>query len=233
MTHARSTVWLAALVALGTAACDEPSDDAPSNMPPVGGTTGGEGTTFNHDNSAVNVYDYVDRLSKEGPVSFTSHMHGCFKLRYSTLGTVLTSLGVDLTRTTYPSAGALYRDSAAALGAPDLANGVRENRAITTAAAARMFDIFLAAADEIVSGLPSLQRCKVGGMGVQLFDSDDRCLTEGVACCLADGVSCLIGVSAQPAHVVQCTETVHGATSLANGKQIAVAVLLAAAYTCE
>ena len=227
MPHARATVWLAALVALGIA-CDEPSDDAPSNMPPVGGTTGGDGTTFNHDNSAVNVYDYVDRLSKEGPASFTSHIHSCFKLRYSTLGTLLGSLGVDLTRTTYPSAGALYRDSAAALGAPDLANGVRENRAVTTAAAARMFDIFVAASDEIVGALPSVERCKVGGMPVQLFDSGDNCL--------ADGITCLIGVPAQDAHVMHCTDTVHGAngaTTVAIGKRIAVAVLLAAAYTCE
>lgn len=225
MTLARSTLRFAALVALGAAACSDASDGAPSNMPPVGGTTGGEGTTFNHDNSAINVYDFVDRLSKEGPLSFTSRIHSCFKIRYSTLGTVLTSLGVDLTRTTYPSAAALYRESAAALGAPDYANAVRENRAITTAAAARMFDIFAAAADEIVSGLPAVQRCKVGGMGVQLFDGADQCT--------ADGISCLIGLPAEQAHVVQCSATVRGASTPAIGRRLAVAVLLAAAYTCE
>jgi hypothetical protein len=211
-------------IALAAGACD-PSDDPPSNMPPPGGTTGGDGTTFNHDNDAINVYDFVDRLNKEGPPSYTSHMHSCFKIRYSTLGTLLTSLGVDLARTTYPSAAALYRDSAAALGAPDYANRIRENRAITTAGAARMFDIFIAAADEIVSGLPALQRCKTGGVGVQLFDGSDRCL--------ADGITCLIGVPAMQAHVDQCTQTVQRATTPAIGRRLAVAVMLAAAHTCE
>ena len=216
---------LVALGALGPAACSEVPDGAPNNMPPMGGTTGGDGTTFNHDNSAVNVYDFVDRLNREGPLSFTSRIHSCFKPRYSTLGTVLASLGVDLTRTTPQSAGALYRDSAAALGAPDYANRVRENRAITTAGAARMFDILAAAADEIVAGLPSVQRCKIGGVGVQLFGANNECL--------ADGITCLIGVPVQPAHVVRCTETVAGATTPAIGKRLVVAVMLAAAYTCE
>jgi len=60
---------------------------------------------------------------------------------------------------------------------------------------------------------------------VQLFDGGDACL--------ADGISCLIGVPAEQAHVDHCNMTVHGATSLANGRRIAVAALLAAAYTCE
>jgi hypothetical protein len=214
-----------AAIALGAGACDAPADEPPANMPPPGGTTGGDGTTFNHDNDAINVYDFVDRLNKEGPLSFTSHMHSCFKIRYSTLGTLLTSLGVDLTRTTFPSAAVLYRESAAALGAPDHANRIRENRAITTAGAARMFDIFAAAADEIVGGLPSLTRCRIAGAPVQLFDSSDRCL--------ADGITCLIGVPAMQAHVDQCTATVQRATSPAIGRRLAVALLLAAAHTCE
>jgi hypothetical protein len=222
-TTARS-VAIAAF-ALAAAACAAPDDGPPSNMPPPNGTTGGDGTTFNHDNDAINVYDFVDRVYREGPPSFTSRVHSCFKIRYSTLGTLLTSLGVDLTRTTYPSAAVLYREGAAALGAPDYANRIREDRAITTAGAARMFDIFAAAADEIVSGLPSVQRCKIDGVGVQLFDGSDRCT--------ADGITCLIGVPAMQAHVDQCTETVKDATTTAIGRRIAVALLLAAAHTCE
>jgi hypothetical protein len=221
-----TTARFVAIAAIALAgACDAPADDPPSNMPAPGGTTGGDGTTFNHDNDAINVYDFVDRLNKEGPLSYTSHMHSCFKIRYSTLGTVLTSLGVDLTRTTRASAAVLYREGAAALGAPDYANRVRENRAITTAGAARMFDIFAAAADEIMSGLPALQRCKINGVGVQLFDGGDRCT--------ADGITCLIGVPAMEAHVLQCNQTVERATSTAIGRRLAVALLLAAAHTCE
>ena len=81
MLHARSShalhSALIALAVLGLGACGGEADDAPPNMPPAGGTTGGDGTTFNHDNSAINIWDYIDRLNKEGPLTFTSRMHSC------------------------------------------------------------------------------------------------------------------------------------------------------------
>jgi hypothetical protein len=213
-------VGLAAL-----AACSDAGDDAPVNVPPPGATTGGDGTTFNHDNNAINIWDFVDRLAKEGPLTFTSHMHSCFKIRYTTLGNVLTSVGVDLGRNASPSAAALYRDGTAALGAPDYANRIPENRAITTASAVRAFDVFAAAADEIIAAVPTLARCKVAGMPVQVFDSSDHCVL--------DGITCLIGVPAQQAHVDQCNQTIQRASNRAIGKRLAVALLMAAAYTCE
>lgn len=214
-----------ALLALAAACSDDAVDDPPPNMPSEGATTGGEHSTFNHDNTAINIYDFVDRVAREGPVTYTSRVHSCFKLRYATLGTVLTSVGVDITRTAAASAAALYRDGEAALGAPDYANRIRENRAITTAGAARMFDIFIAAADEIIAAVPSLPRCRIAGNPVQLFDATDHCLI--------DGITCLIGVPAQQAHVEQCNSTILRATSHDIGKRIAVAALMAAAYTCE
>jgi hypothetical protein len=214
---------LAGLVVL--AACGDASDDPPLNIPPAGATTGGDGTTFNHDNNAINIWDFVDRLNKEGPVTFSSRMHSCFKVRYTTLGNVLTSVGVDLTRTASSSAAVLYREGMAALGAPDYPNRIRENRAITTAGAARTFDIFLAASDEIIAALPTLPRCRAGGMPAQLFDADDHCMI--------DGITCLIGVPAQQAHVDQCNLAIIHASSPAIGKRLAVALLMAAAYTCE
>jgi hypothetical protein len=226
MTRAPLLVRIAGLlVPVGLAACSDAGDDAPANIPPPGATTGGDGTTFNHDNNAINIWDFVDRLDKEGPLTFTSRMHSCFKVRYATLGNVLSSVGVDLTRTADASAAALYRDGTAALGAPDYPNRIRENRAITTAAAVRAFDIFAAAADEIIAAVPTLARCKIAGMPVQLFDADDHCMI--------DGITCLIGVPAQQPHVDQCYQTILRASSHAIGKRLAVAVLMAAAYTCE
>lgn len=207
------------------AACGDANDDPPVNMPPAGATTGGDGTTFNHDNNAINVWELIDRLNKEGPPTFSSRMHSCFKVRYSTLGNILTSVGVDLTRTTSASAAVLYREGMAALGAPDYPDRIREHRAITTSGAARAFDIFLAASDEIIAAVPTLPRCDAGGAPVQLFDAGDRCLI--------DGITCLIGVPAQQAHVDQCNLTIIHASSHAIGKRLAVALLMAAAYTCE
>jgi hypothetical protein len=224
---ARARTPIASLLAFAAlaAACNDATDDAPPNIPPAGATTGGDGTTFNHDNSAINLWDFIDRLNKEGPLTFTSHMHGCKKLPYATLGSVLTGVGVDLTRTTSASPAALYRGAAAAIGAPDYASRQRENGAITTAGAGRQLDIFLAAADEIIAALPAIPRCKIGGTGVQLFDAGDHCLI--------DGITCLIGVPAQQAHIDQCNMTITRASSHAAGKRLAVALLMAAAYTCE
>ena len=225
MAHAGSPLasLLVALVALG--ACGGTSEDAPPNMPPAGATTGGDGTTFNHDNSAINIWDYIDRLNKEGPLTFTSRMHSCKKLPYATLGSLLTGVGVDLTRSTSGSAGALYRGGRAPLGVPDYGSRTREGGAVTTAAAARQLDIFLAAADEVLAAIPMIARCKIGSAGVQLFDAGDHCLI--------DGITCLIGVPAQQAHVDQCNQTIAHASSHAVGKRLAVALLLAASYTCE
>jgi hypothetical protein len=194
-------------------------------MPPAGATTGRDGTTFDHDNNGLSVWDMIDRRGKQGPASFRSRVHSCRKLRYATLGRVLTSVGVDLTSATDPSAGKLYRDSAAALGAPDYATRSRETPVLQTSTAARVFDIFAVGADEILAALPGLARCKSGANGVQLFDGNDACL--------ADGISCLLGVPAQNAHVEVCNQTVQRASDHTTGKRLAVAVLLSAAYTCE
>ena len=69
MAHAGSPLasLLVALVALG--ACGGTSEDAPPNMPPAGATTGGDGTTFNHDNSAINIWDYIDYGNRGGYVN--------------------------------------------------------------------------------------------------------------------------------------------------------------------
>jgi hypothetical protein len=216
-------VWLAA--ALGAMACAGEVDETTRDVPPPGATTGREGTTFDHDNNGLSMWDMIDRLAKQGPPSLRSRVHSCRKLRYATLGRVLASVGVDLTSAADPSAGKLYRDSAATLGAPDYTTRSRETAVLQTSAAARQFDIFATGADEILAALPTLARCKIGANGVQLFDGADGCL--------ADGISCLIGWPAQTAHVEVCNQTVQRASDHAVGRRLAVAVLLSAAYTCE
>jgi hypothetical protein len=218
---------LTVLVAsLGLAACAaEDGTLDQQDTPPPGSTSGSEDNTFDHDNSGFDPFELIDRLAKEGPPKFTSRVHSCPKVRYRTFGNVLTSLGVNTADTTNLSAGQLYTSGFNAMGGPNYPNRIRENINITTSAMSRAFDIFAAASTDIIAAVPTLARCQVNGVGAELFDASNACR--------ADGITCLIGVPATPAHLDFCNVTVTSATDVATGKRIAVAALLAAAYTCE
>jgi hypothetical protein len=195
----------------------------PDNTPPPGATVGGATNTFDHDNSGISPWDLLNRLEIEGPPRFTSHMHSCPKVRYNTLGNVLTDIGVNAANTANLSAGQLYTSGYNALGGPDYANRIRENIGITTSGASREFDIFAAAAPEIITafGANSIARCP----GAALFDASNQCQ--------ASGIECLIGTTPMTEHLEYCNLTVTSASTVTLGKQLAVASILAAAYTCE
>ena len=218
---------LTILVASFGAACTDdtnPTED-PNNLPPEGSTSGTEDQTFDHDNNTFDPFAQIERLAKEGPPSFTSRIHSCAKVRYRSISTVLTSLGVNVAATTALSPGELYRDGYNAMGGASFANRIRENIGITTSGASRTFDIFAAAAPEVIAQVPNLARCKdAAGASAILFEGNT---------CRPDGITCLIGQPAQAAHVEFCTLTVSNASTADIGKRIAVAALLAAAYTCE
>jgi hypothetical protein len=205
-------------------------DDIQDDQPPPGSTSGSVDNTFDHDNDSVSVWTLIDRLQKEGPPSFTSHMHACAKVRYATLGNVLAGLGVDIDAANPQarSAAALYKAAINSIGSPNYANRIRENIGVTTSSASAEFDIFAAAADEIAAALPNLDRCKVKGIGPTMFDD-----TSTPSKCNAAAITCLIGTPARPEHVDICNKSIMNATTPVIGKQLAVATLLAAAYTCE
>ncbi len=221
MTRFGYTLAILASTVLASACTDEVPTE---NTPPPGSTSGGsEDTTFDHENDYISPWELLDRLTKEGPPRYTSHVHSCSKVRYRTLGTVLTSLGVNIANTTALSAGDLYRNGANALGSPNYANRIRENIAITTSGASREFDIFAAAADEIQTAFTNgtIAACP----GAQLFDAANTCRPEGI--------TCLIGAPATSRHLDYCNLTVSSASNVTVGKRLAVAAMLAAAYTCE
>jgi hypothetical protein len=198
----------------------EPTDGTP---PPGSTSSGSEDQTFDHENS-FDPWELIDRLATEGPARYTSHVHGCPKVRYATFGNVLRSLGVNTTVVTALSPGQLYRDGFNAMGGPNFANRIRENISITTSGASRAFDIFAAASQQVIDAMPTLARCQTAGVPAVLFDGNT---------CRADGITCLIGTPALPAHVDFCNLTVTNASTVDIGKRVAVAALLAAAYTCE
>ncbi len=198
----------------------------PSNQPPASGTSSGNTTdTFDHQNDGISPWDLLDRIETEGPPRYTSHVHRCPKVRYKTLGNVLAEIGVNMSATGATSAAQLYVTGDNALGAPNYANRIRENISITTSGASREFDIFAAAAPEVLAAFTAgtISRCP----GALLFDSATS------TTCRSDGIQCLIGTVPTPDHVDYCNLTVTRASSVTVGQQLAAAAMLAAAYTCE
>lgn len=167
----------------------------------------------------------LERLQREGPPRYASRVHSCAKLRYRTLGNLLASRGVDLAAPGELTAGNLYARGGPALGAANYATRVRENIELGLSMTAKMFDLYVQAAPEIIANLPNRPACQVNGQPAPLFDAANHCL--------ADGVSCLIGVPATATHIDVCNETIRRAADVETGKRLAVAVLAAAAHTCE
>jgi hypothetical protein len=207
------------------AACSTDVDDEDNTAPPTNGTTGGEENTFDHENDGYSPWELIDRLAKEGPPRYTSRVHSCPKVRYATLGNVLRAVGVNTANATNLSAGQLYTSGFNAMGGPNFQNRIRENISVTTSGASRMFDVFAAGADEIITAMPTLARCQTGTAPAAMFDANNQCR--------ADGITCLIGQPATAAHLDFCNLTVTSASDVNVGKRIAVAAILAAAYTCE
>ena len=166
-------------------------------------------------------YEELERIQREGPPRYASRVHGCSKMRYLTLGNVLASRGVALGAAGEVSAGRIYREGRSALGAPNYAARIRENVELGLATTSKVFDIFVQAAPEIMASMPLRPDCG----GAALFDAAGRCTT--------DGVSCLIGVPATATHLQICVQTVARAADADSGRRLAVAVLAAAAHTCE
>src|SRR5262249_42486913 len=138
--------------------------------------------------------------------------------------TVWASVGVTTANTTALSAGLLYTQGGPSMGAPNYAARVRENLAVTTSGASREFDIFASGATEIINAVPTLPRCQVAGVAPVLFDAANQCHLEGL--------SCIMGMQASPAHVELCNLTITRASTPDVGKRLAVAAIMAAAFTC-
>ena len=228
MTRFGHTLTILFGASLGVAACTDNIDTTGTPTDPMsGGTSGSDTNTFDHDNdSGISVWDLIDRLTKEGPPSFSSQMHGCTKPRITTLGNILTGVGINAANTANLSAGQLYTSGFSAMSSPNYAARVKEGLAVTISGASREFDIFAAGATEIITNVPNLARCKdAAGTAAAVFDASGKCQ--------ASGLTCILGVPATQAHLDLCDLTVARASTPQIGQRMAVAVMMAAAYTCE
>jgi hypothetical protein len=191
-----------------------------------GSAAGDTGNTFDHPDNQVDPFEVLQRIQEEGPPEVSSKLHSCQKVKYATLGTMLTQLGVNLNATaTPPSAGQLYKGGAGAMGAPNYGARVAETVELTTAGATKLFDIFTGAAKEVIAAMPTLDHCKLNGVATQMFDASGKCTLAGI--------TCLQGAPASQAQVDLCNQAVSEASTPQIGQTIAVATILAAQHTCE
>jgi hypothetical protein len=80
------TLAILASSVLASACTDDGAIDT-ENQPPSGSTSGGEDTTFDHDNGDyISPWELLDRLQKEGPPRYTFRVHLCAKVCYCMLG---------------------------------------------------------------------------------------------------------------------------------------------------
>jgi hypothetical protein len=216
---------------LGTPApvvIDDPTDDF-GNQPGV--FNGGEDNTQSHmgdlgDGVFKDPFEILAQRMEEGAPEVRTRLHSCQKLQNASLSNLLGSLGVNLDATgDPPTAGQLLKAGSGALGAATYDARVGEAVVWSAAGAAKLFDIFVQAAPEIIANLPNVDQCKVNGVGPEMFDANNQCN--------ADAIACISGRPASASHVAICNKVVTSASSVAKGKNIAVATIMAAAHSCE
>lgn len=207
---------------------EDPTAEIPEKP---GAFVGGEGNTFDHmsdlgANGARDPFEVLAARQEEGPAQIRTRMHSCQKITYFTLQTILQSFGVNMdAQGDPPTAGQLFKAGGGALGVANYDARVGESIVWSAAGAAKLFDIFVQAAPEIIAAMPTLEQCQSGGTGVEMFDAEGRCNE--------DAVTCLIGRPATEDHLAICDSLVTAASDLDTGKKIAVATLLSAAHSCE
>lgn len=206
---------------------DDPTRD-PAEQP--GAFSGGEKNSFHHIRSMNHLsdrdpFDILAEREQEGAPSLRTRLHSCQKLQIDAIRSLLSGLSVDLAATDPDSAAQILAHGEKTLGAADYDARAGESIVLTSAGAAKLFDVFAAAAPEIIANLETAPLCQVSGKGPTMFDAKGSCN--------ADAITCLIGRPATPEHVAICSATAKQASSIDNGRVIAVATMLAAAHSCE
>jgi len=233
----RNWKWTTVIAAVSLAGClgtapsgsgsnTNPGGDNPGATDPAasGETTGGVNNTFDHPNDGIDPFTLLQRVQTEGAPDVSTKMHSCQKLKYVTVGNVLTQLGVNMASTTAGSAAVLYKGGAQAMGAANYGARVAESIELTTAGATKLFDIFTQAGKEILAALPNSAACKVAGASTSFLDAGGKCTMAAI--------SCIQGAPATQAQLDLCNNIVTAASTPQIGQTLAVATLLSAAHSC-
>ncbi len=193
--------------------------------------TQGSSPMYHHDfdpPNQVGEYEHADpggRPKASDPTGgvTAARYHGCTKITYASLGSILNTRGAKLTGNT--NALTIYKSSGSSLGVANYSGRAPEALLASTSALAKQFDIFVAAAPEVFANAATSTGCQ----GVIVADASGK-FTK-------DGISCLTGTLATDDHVTVANQAVvdavTGGATQAQGVQLAIAALLEAAHTCE
>lgn len=159
-----------------------------------------------------------------GTANVVARLHACGKLSYASIGKFLVSRGVD------PAAGSaatLFNGGRSALGVANYQARIAEAAFPSTAAYARLFDIYVAAAPQIYDNLQNSTACP----GVAAVDAETGRLTR-------DAISCLVGVPATDAHVAAANLLVDQFAGDYEGREreaieLGIAALLTSHQLCQ
>ncbi len=195
------------------------------------GSGGSTGNTMNETSMAAGMDNPVG--PEFTPQEVAAKLHGCRKLRYDTIGTMLEERGVDMQAVAADSPGLLYSTGLDAFSVPKMDARRAEKDGHTTASAMRLFDIFVMAAPQIIANIsnPTLApACILNGQTRPMFAADGSCVQESI--------SCLMGTPATDEHVLLCNLILDkadpiDAEDVTRKQHIAVATILAAAHACE
>lgn len=204
--------------------------DSVANVP--GGYSGGQDNTHDHmpelgEGATRDPFEILAQRAEEGPEEVRTRLHSCQKLQIAAVRNVLTSFGVNIDAESpdIPTAGQLLKGGTNALGAANYDARTGEALVWSAAGAAKLFDIFVQAAPEIIANLQTVPQCQVLGQGPAMFEDETTCNR--------DAVTCLMGRPATDEHLAICQSLVESASDVATGQKIAVATILSAAHSCE
>jgi hypothetical protein len=198
--------------------------------------------TFDHFNDpgsdgSLDPFAILEQREEEGPPEIRTRMHSCTKVAYASLGNMLSGMGVASITAKTPamgSAGFLYQNGGDALGVAKYDAREAETYFQTTASATKLFDIFITAAPEIIANIGTAAAaplCTYNGVNKPMFDA-----TTGE--CVYESASCIMGRPATADDLALCNNVLAQVdptvmNDLVIKQNIAVAMLLSAAHTCE
>ena len=232
----KSLTSLGLAAALGLFGCTNSSEtlipDAGTTNPPDLATVAGPGgpgvaNAFDHDGILGAIGDVFSDGRQVAP-EIGERMHACGKLQYAALGRILQTRGVNITNAVTFSAGLLYSSGNLVIGVANYPARVAESDRNTTGGIVRLYDILIAAAEEL---LPDMTTDRLSTSpactGATFYNADNTCNPAGFGC--------FMGVPPSDAQIQLCNSMVMDTfdTNILNRKRLAVAAMASPIFLCD
>ncbi len=244
---------LAAVMALGLAACEQPSDSL-AGLPDYGysgryATGGGETSHTNDPNAAEPgaVFAAPEISAKKvqnalvGSPDTAARLHGCGKIGYDQLGVLLKSRGVALTATAGSgtgTGGGRGTGGGAATTTATTAGGLYTGGGAALGVAnytgrVPESSFYSTSAQAKQMDIFAMAASEIAAAAWTSTACPSIKILDASGAFTKDGISCLMGKPATDQHVAIANSAATTASDPAKGKQIAIAAILAASHSCE